>query len=70
VLFACVRSYENRKEEIVTRCFGAIDMGHPYVAHVYSGGDYLIGGEVTLLGKVGKLSSAPVLSVRSPCFWS
>jgi 3'-phosphoadenosine 5'-phosphosulfate synthase len=47
--------YDHRKEEIVSRCFGAIDRGHPYMAHIYASGDYLIGGEVTLLGKV-KLS--------------
>eukprot|EP00620_Florenciella_sp_RCC1587_P021806 CAMPEP_0182556594 /NCGR_PEP_ID=MMETSP1324-20130603/806_1 /TAXON_ID=236786 /ORGANISM="Florenciella sp., Strain RCC1587" /LENGTH=1013 /DNA_ID=CAMNT_0024768507 /DNA_START=30 /DNA_END=3071 /DNA_ORIENTATION=- len=44
--------YENRKEEIVTRCFGAIDMGHPYISHIYSGGDYLLGGEIELLQKI------------------
>lgn len=44
--------YENRKEEIVTRCFGVIDMGHPYIAHIYNGGDWLLGGEIELLQKV------------------
>lgn len=44
--------YENRKEEIVTRMFGAIDMGHPYIKHIYSGGDYLIGGEIELLDRI------------------
>jgi 3'-phosphoadenosine 5'-phosphosulfate synthase len=44
--------YENRKEEIVTRCFGVIDMGHPYIAHIYGGGEWLIGGEIELLQKV------------------
>lgn len=44
--------YENRKEEIVTRCFGAIDMGHPYINHIYSGGDWLLGGEIELLQKI------------------
>jgi len=44
--------YENRKEEIVTRCFGVIDKGHPYISHIYSGGDWLIGGEVELLGRI------------------
>lgn len=44
--------YENRKEEIVSRCFGVIDMGHPYIKHIYSGGDWLLGGEVELLQKV------------------
>jgi adenylylsulfate kinase (apsK) len=44
--------YDNRKEEIVTRMFGVIDMGHPYIHHIYSGGDYLIGGEVELLDRI------------------
>eukprot|EP00613_Pedinella_sp_CCMP2098_P052995 CAMPEP_0171891258 /NCGR_PEP_ID=MMETSP0992-20121227/44637_1 /TAXON_ID=483369 /ORGANISM="non described non described, Strain CCMP2098" /LENGTH=193 /DNA_ID=CAMNT_0012518569 /DNA_START=36 /DNA_END=614 /DNA_ORIENTATION=+ len=44
--------YENRKEEIVTRCFGAIDMGHPYIKHIYQGGDWLLGGEIELLQRV------------------
>mmetsp|Transcript_20493 Transcript_20493/g.30461 ORF Transcript_20493/g.30461 Transcript_20493/m.30461 type:complete len:1084 (-) Transcript_20493:151-3402(-) len=44
--------YENRKEEIVTRMFGAIDMDHPYISHIYAGGPYLIGGEVELLDRI------------------
>ena len=44
--------YANRKEEIVTRMYGAIDMDHPYIKHIYSGGDYLIGGEVELLDRI------------------
>jgi 3'-phosphoadenosine 5'-phosphosulfate synthase len=44
--------YANRKEEIVTRMFGVIDPGHPYIRHIYSGGDYLIGGEVELLDRI------------------
>jgi hypothetical protein len=44
--------YNNRKEEIVTRMFGVIDMDHPYIKHIYSGGDYLIGGEVELLDRI------------------
>jgi 3'-phosphoadenosine 5'-phosphosulfate synthase len=44
--------YENRKEEIVTRCFGVIDMGHPYIKHIYSGGDWLLGGEIQLLQRI------------------
>jgi 3'-phosphoadenosine 5'-phosphosulfate synthase len=44
--------YANRKEEIVTRMFGVIDPGHPYIQHIYSGGDFLIGGEVELLGRI------------------
>ena len=44
--------YANRKEEIVTRMFGVIDPDHPYIRHIYSGGDYLIGGEVELLDRI------------------
>lgn len=44
--------YVNRKEEIVARCFGVIDMGHPYISHIYGGGDWLLGGEVELLQKI------------------
>lgn len=44
--------YTNRKEEIVTRMFGVIDPGHPYIQNIYKGGDYLIGGEVELLDRI------------------
>jgi 3'-phosphoadenosine 5'-phosphosulfate synthase len=44
--------YLNRKEEIVTRLFGVIDPGHPYIKHIYSGGDFLIGGEIELLERI------------------
>ena len=44
--------YPNRKEEIVTRMFGVIDPGHPYIKEMYKGGDYLIGGEVELLDRI------------------
>ena len=44
--------YNNRKEEIITRMFGVIDPGHPYIKHIASGGDYLIGGEVELLDRI------------------
>jgi len=44
--------YPNRKEEIATRMFGVIDMGHPYIKEIYKGGDYLIGGEVELLDRI------------------
>jgi len=44
--------YFNRKEEIITRMFGVVDPGHPYIKHIDSGGDYLIGGEVELLGRI------------------
>jgi 3'-phosphoadenosine 5'-phosphosulfate synthase len=44
--------YAHRKEEIVTRMFGVIDPDHPYIKHIYSGGDYLIGGEIELLDRI------------------
>ena len=44
--------YANRKEEIVARVFGVIDPGHPYIEHIYSGGDWLIGGEIQLLDRI------------------
>eukprot|EP00592_Proboscia_alata_P022521 CAMPEP_0194424354 /NCGR_PEP_ID=MMETSP0176-20130528/23623_1 /TAXON_ID=216777 /ORGANISM="Proboscia alata, Strain PI-D3" /LENGTH=1098 /DNA_ID=CAMNT_0039234061 /DNA_START=232 /DNA_END=3525 /DNA_ORIENTATION=+ len=44
--------YENRKEEILARMFGVIDPLHPYIAHVNSGGPYLLGGEVELLDRI------------------
>ena len=44
--------YVNRKEEIVSRCFGAIDPGHPYIKHIYEGGDWLLGGEIELFEKI------------------
>jgi 3'-phosphoadenosine 5'-phosphosulfate synthase len=47
-----VEIYANRKEEIVTRMFGVIDMGHPYIANIYAGGRYLIGGEIELLERI------------------
>jgi 3'-phosphoadenosine 5'-phosphosulfate synthase len=47
-----VEIYENRKEEIVTRMFGVVDMDHPYIQNIYNGGDYLIGGEVELLDRI------------------
>lgn len=44
--------YEHRKEEIAMRCFGAIDMGHPYIKHIYSSGPWLIGGEIELVERI------------------
>ena len=44
--------YRNRKEEIVSRIFGVIDPGHPYIAHIYGGGNWLMGGEVELLQRI------------------
>jgi 3'-phosphoadenosine 5'-phosphosulfate synthase len=44
--------YAHRKEEIITRMFGVIDPGHPYIQNIQKGGDYLIGGEVELLDRI------------------
>lgn len=44
--------YDNRKEEIATRCFGAIDADHPYMKHLYTGGDYLLGGEIEVFERI------------------
>jgi 3'-phosphoadenosine 5'-phosphosulfate synthase len=44
--------YANRKEEIVTRMYGVVDPDHPYIQHIYRGGDYLIGGEIELLDRI------------------
>jgi 3'-phosphoadenosine 5'-phosphosulfate synthase len=44
--------YVNRKEEIVSRIFGVIDPGHPYIQHIYNGGDWLCGGEIELLDRI------------------
>jgi 3'-phosphoadenosine 5'-phosphosulfate synthase len=44
--------YANRKEEIVSRIFGVIDRGHPYIDHIYDGGDWLLGGEIELLQRI------------------
>jgi 3'-phosphoadenosine 5'-phosphosulfate synthase len=44
--------YVNRKEEIVSRIFGVVDRGHPYIKHIYDGGDWLLGGEIELLQRI------------------
>lgn len=49
--------YANRKEETVARVFGVIDPGHPYISHIYSGGDWLIGGEIQLLDRIRCVSA-------------
>jgi len=44
--------YEHRKEEIIARGFGAIDADHPYIQLISGAGNWLLGGEITLLGKI------------------
>eukprot|EP01041_Mallomonas_annulata_P005359 gene5359-10710_t len=44
--------YEYRKEEVISRMFGVIDPEHPYIKHIYDGGNWLIGGEIELLERI------------------
>lgn len=41
-----------RKEEVVTRVWGVIDPGHPYIKYLYSAGDWLLGGEIELFDRI------------------
>ncbi|CEG44432.1 sulfate adenylyltransferase [Plasmopara halstedii] len=44
--------YDHRKEERITRTFGAIDYGHPYIAEILKSGEYLLGGEIEMLTRI------------------
>ncbi|KAF1772469.1 P-loop containing nucleoside triphosphate hydrolase [Phytophthora cactorum] len=44
--------FDHRKEERITRTFGAMDNGHPYIAEILKSGDYLLGGEIELLSRI------------------
>jgi 3'-phosphoadenosine 5'-phosphosulfate synthase len=44
--------YPHRKEERITRTFGAVDDGHPYIHEILLSGDFLLGGEIELLQRV------------------
>ena len=44
--------YRHRKEERAARQFGTVNPGHPYVRIIMDGGDWLVGGEVEVLGRV------------------
>ncbi|CAH0479383.1 unnamed protein product [Peronospora belbahrii] len=44
--------YDHRKEERITRTFGAMDNGHPYIAEILKSGEYLLGGEIKLLSRI------------------
>ncbi|OQS06419.1 APS kinase/ATP sulfurlyase/pyrophosphatase fusion protein [Thraustotheca clavata] len=44
--------YDHRKEERITRTFGAMDSNHPYIASILKSGDYLLGGEIELLNRI------------------
>lgn len=44
--------YPHRKEELIARCFGVVDPDHPYIKLISSAGEWLLGGEIVLLGKI------------------
>lgn len=44
--------FDHRKEERITRTFGAVDDGHPYIHEILLSGEYLLGGEIELLKRV------------------
>ncbi|KAH9100385.1 hypothetical protein LEN26_015906 [Aphanomyces euteiches] len=44
--------FDHRKEERITRTFGAMDKGHPYIESIEKSGEYLLGGEIQLLRRV------------------
>lgn len=47
-----IEIYPHRKEERITRTFGAMDDKHPYIAEILKSGDYLMGGEIQLLDRI------------------
>eukprot|EP00730_Choanoeca_flexa_P003154 TRINITY_DN1130_c0_g1_i1.p1 TRINITY_DN1130_c0_g1~~TRINITY_DN1130_c0_g1_i1.p1 ORF type:complete len:608 (+),score=178.81 TRINITY_DN1130_c0_g1_i1:70-1893(+) len=44
--------FEARKEERCSRQFGIADAGHPYIAQIMAYGDWLVGGELEVLGAI------------------
>jgi len=44
--------YEHRKEERCARQFGMFNDGHPYIKMINDSGDWLVGGEVEVLGRI------------------
>ena len=44
--------YEHRKEERCARQFGLYSDGHPYIKMINDSGDWLVGGEVEVLGRI------------------
>lgn len=57
--------YEHRKEEIIARCFGVEDPDHPYITLIRTAGNWLVGGEVELLGKIKVRTHAPRAGARA-----
>jgi len=44
--------YEHRKEERCARQFGTTSTGHPYIKMIMESGDWLVGGEIEVLGRI------------------
>eukprot|EP00092_Neocalanus_flemingeri_P043944 GFUD01048587.1.p1 GENE.GFUD01048587.1~~GFUD01048587.1.p1 ORF type:complete len:614 (+),score=211.76 GFUD01048587.1:249-2090(+) len=44
--------YEHRKEERCARQFGMFNDGHPYIKMINESGDWLVGGDVEVLGRI------------------
>ena len=44
--------YEHRKEERCSRQFGMFNDGHPYIKMIKDSGDWLVGGDVEVLGRI------------------
>eukprot|EP00188_Purpureofilum_apyrenoidigerum_P001892 Plantae.Rhodophyta-Purpureofilum_apyrenoidigerum.ctg2091.p1 GENE.Plantae.Rhodophyta-Purpureofilum_apyrenoidigerum.ctg2091~~Plantae.Rhodophyta-Purpureofilum_apyrenoidigerum.ctg2091.p1 ORF type:complete len:481 (-),score=78.57 Plantae.Rhodophyta-Purpureofilum_apyrenoidigerum.ctg2091:122-1480(-) len=44
--------YWNNKEERAGRSFGLTDGRHPYIDHIYSGGDWLVGGDLEVFERL------------------
>ncbi|GJQ82528.1 hypothetical protein Trydic_g14513 [Trypoxylus dichotomus] len=44
--------FYHRKEERVARQFGTTNKDHPYIKMIYEGGDWLVGGELSVLRRV------------------
>nr|CAD7198648.1 unnamed protein product [Timema douglasi] len=44
--------YTHRKEERVCRQFGTCHKGHPYIKMIYESGDWLVGGDLEVLGRI------------------
>merc|ERR1719228_1615978 len=44
--------YEHRKEERCARQFGMFNEGHPYIKMINDSGDWLVGGDVEVLGRI------------------
>jgi len=44
--------YEHRKEERCARQFGTTSQGHPYIKMIMDSGDWLVGGDIEVLGRI------------------